>query len=64
MIEDFEILNTGDILQKDDQYSTSRDKWTDIPNFMIGDKIIKSTGTFWKRPVKKNGLGNGFKRVK
>ena len=64
MIEDFEILNTGDILQKDDQYSTSRDKWTDIPNFMIGDKIIESGSTLWRRVVKKNGLTNGIKRVK
>ena len=64
MNEEFEVLNTGDILLKNDQYSLCRDKWTDIPDFIIGDKIIASVGTLWRRPVKKNGMGNGIKRVK
>ena len=48
---DYCPLQSGDILQKGDEYSTAKGVWRIVPEFMIGDHIPENTnGTKWRRP--------------
>ena len=47
---DYENLEPGDKLQKDDEYSTTSGVWRLVPKFMFGD-VIPDSNTSWKRPV-------------
>jgi len=56
--KDYIELNTGDILQKGDEYTTMTNLknggslWRSVPDFLIGDKIIGDDITKWRRPIK------------
>jgi len=46
----YQELHSGDILQKNDEYSAMYNVWRVIPEFMIGDVIPDCDSTHWRRP--------------
>ena len=50
----YQELKTGDVLQKNDEYSAHNQDWKPIPNFMIDDKVPDCPHTHWRRPIVPN----------
>jgi hypothetical protein len=47
-------LNAGEKIQKFDEYKSNNDLWRDVPEFLIGDKVIESSHTKWRRKIINN----------
>lgn len=51
MDEKYTLLNTGEKIQKFDEYNTDNNLWRVVPDFLIGDKIVESSSTKWRRLI-------------
>jgi len=54
MDKDYISLNAGDKIQKFDEYNSNNDLWRIIPDFLIGEKVIESSHTKWRRKITNN----------
>jgi hypothetical protein len=54
MDKNYISLNAGEIIQKFDEYSTNNDLWRIVPEFLIGEKVIESSHTKWRRLIVSN----------
>jgi len=54
MDKDYISLNAGDKIQKFDEYNSNNDLWRTIPDFLIGEKVIESSNTKWRRKITNN----------
>ena len=54
MDKDYISLNTGDKIQKFDEYNSNNNLWRVVPDFLIGDKVVESSSTKWRRKITNN----------
>jgi hypothetical protein len=54
MDKDYISLNTGEKIQKFDEYNSNNNLWRVVPDFLIGEKVIESSSTKWRRKITNN----------
>ena len=54
MDKDYISLNAGEKIQKFDEYNSNNNLWRVVPDFLIGEKVIESSSTKWRRKIINN----------